>query len=274
MAVIAGRYLMGQHLGEGAYGAVCKAIDIKQDRRRVAVKTLDLTMLPPGETKASWTMDAVQLEVSLMQRLDHQNVLRVLDFIKGDSIFWLVTELCEGPDLQVLLEARGALLFDEAAALLAQCAKALQELHKHGIVHRDVKPAVGCPRTQTLHRCQSLLASCRCTDLRLAPYPCMTRRMWSSSRRCRTCAPRRSQIAPSSSSTSVWRGCSRSRATRARVLNTCQSAHSLVICSAASRVPPHRATVPKTPHATARRQTTRATAPLPTRRATGLRHMA
>ena len=48
MLILEGRYCLGEEIGAGAYGSVCRAIDITStDRKLVAVKTVDLEILPP-----------------------------------------------------------------------------------------------------------------------------------------------------------------------------------------------------------------------------------
>ena len=54
---------------------------------------------------------------------------------------YLVLELCEGPDLQTILDARGALEEVECRRLIAQLTSALCYLRTRSIIHRDVKPA-------------------------------------------------------------------------------------------------------------------------------------
>ena len=71
MSVVDGRYIVGRELGEGAYASVCKGFDIQNGRRPVAVKTLDLTWVPPGETRSSWSVETVKREVDMMRKLDH-----------------------------------------------------------------------------------------------------------------------------------------------------------------------------------------------------------
>ena len=179
MSVVNGRYILSSALGEGAYGVVCKAYDIKLDRRPVAIKTLDLSDCPAGESACSWNLASVKREVSLMQRLDHANVLRVLDFIEGDDKHWLVTEFCQGPDVQKILNRRGALQLVEAATIIAQCVAALRHLHAHHVVHRDVKPAnvVVFDPLLDLHRSPLQGCTVKLVDFglaRLLPQPCDT----------------------------------------------------------------------------------------------------
>ena len=61
--------------------------------------------------------------------------------IEVDTRRHIVLEWCEGPALQAVLDARGALALDEAREVLRQCLQALRYLHGRGIVHRDIKPA-------------------------------------------------------------------------------------------------------------------------------------
>jgi serine/threonine protein kinase len=139
MSMLEGRYFLGAELGSGAYGVVCRAVDMKADRKAVAVKTIDFEMLPPD--RREFAMTTIETEIKIMRTLDHPNVLRALDLIVCDTRRHIVLELCEGPDLQAVLSARGALEADEARNVLRQCLLALEHLHDRGIIHRDIKPA-------------------------------------------------------------------------------------------------------------------------------------
>ena len=76
-----------------------------------------------------------------MKTLNHPNVLRALDVIVDGDRWHLVLELCLGPDVQAVLDVKGALLAEEARDVTKQCLRALRHLHGRGIVHHDVKPA-------------------------------------------------------------------------------------------------------------------------------------
>ena len=90
--------------------------------------------------------DALQREMGIydkLMRMSTPHVLQVLDFIRDDEYFALVTEFADGGDLQTHVEARGngrGLAVEEAKQIALSVATALRELHDHDIVHRDLKP--------------------------------------------------------------------------------------------------------------------------------------
>jgi len=90
--------------------------------------------------------DALEREMRIyekLMRMHTTNVLQVLDFIRDDEYFALITEFADGGDLQTHVEARGngrGLAVEEAKRLALSVATALRELHDHDIVHRDLKP--------------------------------------------------------------------------------------------------------------------------------------
>lgn len=143
--VLHGRYLLSRELGVGAYGVVSRGRDLQNDRRLVAVKTVDLSGLP--SPRANIVKAMVEREVELLRCLDHPNVLSVIDFLRPidhDNVFHIVLECCEGCDLEQLIIARGALVEDEARHVFKQCVDGLRYLQANGIVHRDIKPANVC----------------------------------------------------------------------------------------------------------------------------------
>ncbi len=103
-------------------------------RRRVAVK-----LLAPGiDLRDAHRLDA---ELALLARLDHPGLVTVFDAIRlGDGRLALVLPYVDGSDLAHRLDA-GAMPPSRVAAIGAEIADALAYLARHGIVHRDVKPA-------------------------------------------------------------------------------------------------------------------------------------
>jgi serine/threonine protein kinase len=67
--------------------------------------------------------------------------VKFVDAIKTPSSFYLLTELCNGGDLEKLLRMRSRISEEESRLILIELAKGLQELHSKGILHRDLKLA-------------------------------------------------------------------------------------------------------------------------------------
>jgi tRNA A-37 threonylcarbamoyl transferase component Bud32 len=78
-------------------------------------------------------------ETRALSRLDHPNVIKVLDVGRVDNRPYLVMEFVEGPILSSLL-SKGRLELEEALVILQPIGAALDYLHSHHVIHRDVKP--------------------------------------------------------------------------------------------------------------------------------------
>ncbi len=78
-------------------------------------------------------------ETRALSRLDHPNIIKVLDVGKVENRPYLVMEFIDGPILSALLK-NGKLELDEALSILKPISAALDYLHAHHVIHRDVKP--------------------------------------------------------------------------------------------------------------------------------------
>ncbi|MDH5642296.1 MAG: serine/threonine-protein kinase, partial [Nitrospira sp.] len=123
-----------QCLGAGGFGAVFRgheqALEID-----VAVK------IPLGEeTRTEKFRDFFLQEARAVARLDHFHIVRVMRIDEHEGINFIVMEFVKGTDVSSLINSRGRLSFGDAAKVCIAGAKALEHAHKHGIVHRDIKP--------------------------------------------------------------------------------------------------------------------------------------
>ncbi|MBK9366712.1 MAG: protein kinase [Deltaproteobacteria bacterium] len=132
--LLAGRYRLGRALGEGGMAKVFWAWDelLRVER---AVKVLQ-----PEAAESPLLRTRLLAEATAMARLNHPNVLRVMDLNADHSPPFVVMELAAGGSLADRLERGGPLPLGEATHLIAQVALALQAAHEAGIIHRDVKP--------------------------------------------------------------------------------------------------------------------------------------
>jgi serine/threonine protein kinase len=122
-------------LGRGGMAFVYKARDLRR-QRLVAIKVSDPSLAGDSEIVARFRQEQL-----LAVRLAHPNLVAACDAGQVEGVPYLVLELVEGHSLAWLLRQRGPLPVAEACEVARQAALGLQHLHKHGLVHRDVKPA-------------------------------------------------------------------------------------------------------------------------------------
>lgn len=134
-ATIDRRYRLRREIARGGVGMVFEAEHLTTGQR-VAVKTLGSAHLGrgPGEKR-------LLREARILGALRHPNVVRVQDAgvceLHGP---YIALELVEGRPLDGVLLTRGALPIGQAVALTVQLASALEQVHRSGFVHRDLKP--------------------------------------------------------------------------------------------------------------------------------------
>jgi serine/threonine protein kinase len=133
--LIHGRYLLQERLARGGSADVWRAHDEELDRP-VAVKLLH-PHLVPDETARRRLAEEARLAASLT----HPGIVKVYDVLPDGETPALIMELVEGESLDVRLARDGAVPPSVAAGIGADVAEALAEAHRHGIVHRDVKPS-------------------------------------------------------------------------------------------------------------------------------------
>ena len=134
--LISSRYRVERRLGKGGMADVFAGVDL-ESARPVALKVLNSALA--GEARA---IACMAREARLSAVVDHPNVIEVLDFGSTPTgIIYVVMELLEGEDMRAFLRRSGPLGWPRARDLVLQTCAALDAVHAHGILHRDVKPA-------------------------------------------------------------------------------------------------------------------------------------
>jgi eukaryotic-like serine/threonine-protein kinase len=134
IALVGGRYRLGERLAAGGMGSVYRAVD-ESLGRQVAVKVLRRELADEPAF-----LERFRREARAAAALSHPGVAGVYDYGELGGEPFIVMELVEGETLAERIAARGRLPFTEAFALGEQVARALAAAHAHRLVHRDVKP--------------------------------------------------------------------------------------------------------------------------------------
>jgi eukaryotic-like serine/threonine-protein kinase len=134
--VIAGRYHLEGRLGFGGMSTVHLAFDMRLERR-VAVKLL-AEHLAEDPTFVS----RFQREAQAAARLVHPNIVQIFDsgLDEQSGRHFIVMEYIEGQSCAEILRDDGWVEVDQAVAIVEQACAGLHYAHRHGVVHRDVKP--------------------------------------------------------------------------------------------------------------------------------------
>jgi eukaryotic-like serine/threonine-protein kinase len=133
---IAGRYRLEGRLGFGGMSTVHLALDLRLERQ-VAVKLL-AEHLADDPTFVS----RFQREAQAAARLVHPNIVQIFDsgLDEASGRHFIVMEYIEGQSCAEILRDDGWVEVDEAVSIIEQACEGLDYAHRHGVVHRDVKP--------------------------------------------------------------------------------------------------------------------------------------
>jgi serine/threonine-protein kinase len=120
---------------DGAMGRVYKARQTCVDRL-VAVKVLHREFAAKAEYVARFHREA-----TFAARLSHTNIPHLLDAGEVQGCPYLVMDFAEGRTAQDRLDSHGAFPEPVAVSVALDAARALEHVHQHGLIHRDVKPS-------------------------------------------------------------------------------------------------------------------------------------
>jgi len=132
-AALADRYRLEGQLGAGGMATVHLAHDLRHDRM-VALKVLR------PELAAVIGAERFLQEIKTTANLQHPHILSLIDSGENDQQLWYVMPLVEGESLRDRITREKQLPVPDAVRLAIEVASALDYAHRHGVIHRDIKP--------------------------------------------------------------------------------------------------------------------------------------
>ena len=129
-----GRYRIIRHIGNGGMASIYYALHARLESP-LAIKVLHTHLM-----RDSVILERFRREADVASRLRHPHIVPVIDYVETQGTAFTVMPYFSGGSLaDIMIENRGLPPLQVATAV-SHIAKALNYAHRHGIVHRDVKP--------------------------------------------------------------------------------------------------------------------------------------
>jgi serine/threonine protein kinase len=127
-------YVLEAQIGEGGMAVVFRARD-EGLGRPVALK-----LLAPGLASDDGFRQRFIRESRAAAAVDHPNIIPIYEAGEADGVLFIAMRYVQGGDVRALIDRGGPLPAARAWAIVSQVAAALDAAHRHGLIHRDVKP--------------------------------------------------------------------------------------------------------------------------------------
>jgi serine/threonine-protein kinase len=133
-----GKYKIGKKLAAGANGELYLADD--PDKGQVAIKVLQLINQYAKHADRESAAERILQVARALSRLQHPNLVQIYDAQAANDAIYIVMEYLPGRNLSYYI-AKEQLSVAEAFGVTIKAARGLAHAHRHGVIHRDVKPA-------------------------------------------------------------------------------------------------------------------------------------
>ncbi|XP_044026030.1 hormonally up-regulated neu tumor-associated kinase [Siniperca chuatsi] len=129
-----GSYLVGKMINKGSFAKVMEGLHIGTGEK-VAIKVID----KKKARQDSYVLKNMKREPRIHQMVRHPHIVVLLETLETENSYYMAMELCTGGDLMDRICERKRLEEREVRRYTRQILSAVEHLHKHGIVHRDLK---------------------------------------------------------------------------------------------------------------------------------------
>ena len=133
-STFAGRYQVIEELGHGGMGRVYKVNDTKIGEK------IALKLIRPEAVLDKESVERFTNELKLARKIRHKNICQMFDLGEDQGTRYITMEYIHGEDLKQLVRKVGRLSPGQAVGIARQVCEGLEEAHKLGVVHRDLKP--------------------------------------------------------------------------------------------------------------------------------------
>ncbi|XP_010480210.1 PREDICTED: mitogen-activated protein kinase kinase kinase 2 [Camelina sativa] len=134
------RWRKGQLIGRGAFGTVYMGMNLDSGEL-LAVKQVLIASNCASKEKTQAHIQELEEEVKLLKNLSHPNIVRYLGTVREDETLNILLEFVPGGSISSLLEKFGPFPESVVRTYTNQLLLGLEYLHRHAIMHRDIKGA-------------------------------------------------------------------------------------------------------------------------------------
>ncbi|XP_060794857.1 serine/threonine-protein kinase H1 homolog [Neoarius graeffei] len=128
---ITARYDIKALIGRGSFSHVVR-VEHRYTHQPFAIKLL--------EVSKHKCRDTCRVELGILQRVHHANIIRLVEVFESPHRVYLVLELATGGELLERVVSRGSFTERDATKALIMVSKGLSYIHALGVIHRDLKP--------------------------------------------------------------------------------------------------------------------------------------
>ncbi|XP_067841042.1 hormonally up-regulated neu tumor-associated kinase homolog A [Heptranchias perlo] len=129
-----GNYLVGKMINKGSFAKVMEGLHVPTGEK-VAIKVID----KKKAKQDTYVQKNMKREPRIHQMIKHPNIVQLFETLETENSYYMVMELCQGGDLMDRICEKKKLEEREVRKYSRQILSAVEHLHRHAIVHRDLK---------------------------------------------------------------------------------------------------------------------------------------